>query len=104
VENGGASPFESGRRGISMRLIRYKRQGLLIRRKIGGRLTEFKLSQKGEDRLIYFWKNFKLLEPPHGWQFMGEEGRIGKNLADVRISIYNDIVANQVERLKNISH
>jgi hypothetical protein len=95
-----ASPFESGRRGVSMRMLRYKRQGLLIRRKIGSRLTEYKLSQKGEDRLIYFWKKFNLLDPPLGWQFMGEEGRLGKELADERNLLYKEILSNQIERLK----
>lgn len=95
-----ASPFESGRRGVSMRLLRYKRQGLLIRRKIGGRLTEYKLSQKGENRLIYFWKKFNLLDPLPEWQFMGEEGRLGKELADERILLCNEILSNQIERLK----
>ena len=98
-----ASPFESERRGVSMRLLRYKRQGLLIRRKIGCRLTEYKLSEKGEDRLIYFWKKFKLLEPRPGWQSMGEEGRLGKELADIRSSMHKEILSNQIERLKKNS-
>ena len=83
-----------------MRLLRYKRQGLLIRRKIRGRLTEYKLSQKGEDRLIYFWDKFKLLVPPPGWQSMGEEGRVGKELAEHRVSLHNEILANQIDRLQ----
>lgn len=95
-----ASPFASGRRGVSMRLLRYKRQGLLIRIKIEGRLTEYKLSQKGEDRLIYFWKKFSLLSPPSGWQFMGEEGRDGKELAYQRFLLYKEILSKQIKRIK----
>ncbi len=49
-----ASPFASGRRGVSMRLLRYKRQGLLIRIKIDGRLTEYKLSKKRERQTHLF--------------------------------------------------
>lgn len=100
LEEMATSPFESGRRGVSMRLLRYKRQGLLIRRKIGGRLTEYKLSQKGEDRLIYFWKKFKLLKPPTGWQSMGEGGIIRKKLADERFSLYQEILSSQIKRLE----
>lgn len=93
-------PFDSGKRGVSMRLLRYKRQGLLIRRKWEGRLTEYKLSEKGEDRLIYFWKKFNLLEPALGWEDMGENGRVEKELADVRRSMCKKILNNQIERLK----
>jgi N-glycosylase/DNA lyase len=95
-----ASPFASGRRGVSMRLLRYKRQGLLIRIKIDGRLTEYKLSKKGEDRLIYFWKKFNLLSPPPGWQFMGEEGINGRKLSYQRFLLYKEILSNQIKRLK----
>lgn len=94
-----ASPFESRRRGVSMRLLRYERQGLLIRYKITGRLTKYKLSQKGEDRLIFLWKKFGLLTPPPEWQSMGEEGKIGKELADARSSLSSGILENQMERL-----
>ena len=76
LEDVAASPFESGRRGVSMRLLRYERQGLLLRIKIRGRLTEYKLSQKGEDRLMYLWNKFKLLAPPPEWQSMGKEGKV----------------------------
>ena len=93
-------PFESGRRGVSMRLLRYKRQGLLIRRKIRGRLTEYMLSQKGENRLIYFWKKFKLLEPPLGWQSRGKVGINNKKLAKLRFRMYQDIRSIQKKRLE----
>ena len=93
-------PFDSGKRGVSMRLLRYKRQGLLIRRKWGGRLIEYKLSEKGEDRLIYFWKKFNLLETPLGRQDEGEKGRVEKELADERRSMCKKILNNQIERLK----
>ena len=100
LESFAASPFASGRRGVSMRLLRYKRQGLLIREKIQGRLTEYKLSKKGEDRLMYFWKKFSLLSPPPRWQFMGEEGRNGKELAYQRFLLYKEILSNQIKRIK----
>lgn len=100
LESLAAEPFASGRRGVSMRLLRYNRQGLLIRRKIRGRLTQYKLSQKGEDRLIYFWNKFKLLVPPPGWQFMGEEGRVEKELAVHRVALHSEILANQIDRLQ----
>ena len=101
LEYMGASPVESGRRGVSMRLLRYKRQGLLIRMKIRGKSTKYKLSQKGEDRLTYFWEKFELLDPPPGWESMGEEGRLRKELADERFLISDKILSNQIKRLEN---
>jgi hypothetical protein len=82
-----------------MRLLRYERQGLLIRYKITGTLTKYKLSQKGENRLMYLWKKFGLLTPPPEWQSMGEEGKIGKELADARSSLCSGILEDQMERL-----
>ena len=93
LEDMAASPFESGRRGVSMRMLRYRRDGLLIRVKIGGRLTEYKLSERGEDRLIHFWRKFGLLTPPPEWQLMGEKGRIAKELADLRMSLFHYLMS-----------
>ena len=64
------------------------------------RQTLYKLSEKGEDRLIYFWKKFNLLEPPLGWQDEGEKGGVEKELADERRSMCKKILNNQIERLK----
>jgi hypothetical protein len=101
LEDLAASPFESGRRGVSMRMLRYRRDGLLIRIKTRGRLTEYKLSERGENRLMYFWRKFGLLTPPPEWQRMGEKGRIAKELADLRMSLFKEITQKQIERLLN---
>jgi len=101
LEDLAASPFESGRRRVSMRMLRYRRDGLLIRMKIKGRLTEYKLSERGENRLIHFWKKFGLLTPPPEWQLMGEKGRTAKELADLRMSLFKEITQKQTERLLN---
>jgi len=49
---------------------------------------------------MYLWKNFGLLMPPPEWQSMGEEGKIGKELADVLSSMCSGILENQMERLQ----
>ena len=97
----GASPFGSGKRGVSMRLLRYRRQGLLIGWKARGKLTRYKLSEKGENRLMHLWKKFGLLSPPPDWQSAGEDGKIGKELASLRMSFLNRILKDQIDRLQN---
>jgi len=49
--------YWSQRNAVSMELLRYYRQGLLLRRR-RGRCYEYKLSEKGHDRLWYFWRKF----------------------------------------------
>jgi len=65
-------PEES--RAIQMRLMRYVRQGILIRRK-ASRGFEYKLTLKGEDRVFYLWDKFGDTNPERELTFE-EENRI----------------------------
>jgi hypothetical protein len=58
----GAGAKVSEWRYIAMRLLRYYRMGLLKRKKYFGEY-QYTLSKKGENRLIFFWTKFSLLEP-----------------------------------------
>ncbi|MFQ5969418.1 MAG: hypothetical protein ACE5J2_02855 [Nitrososphaerales archaeon] len=51
----------SGWRCLSMRLLRYYRDGLLLRRR-GSRSFEYCITWKGEDRLIHLWKKLGYLD------------------------------------------
>ena len=86
--------YRSGWRCISIRLLRYCRQGLLLRRR-NGRRYEYRLSEKGEDRLLYLYEKFSLRP---GWEFRGNLGRIEKELAKTRRRITLKILESQNKR------
>jgi hypothetical protein len=97
----GANLYQSEWRCISIRLLRYYRQGLLRRRR-KGRTYEYQISEKGEDRLLYLWKKFKCLDPPIGWEFSGRLGRVHKELAEERRKLAISILEIQLERNKKL--
>jgi hypothetical protein len=53
--------YESEWRCLSIRLLRYYRQGLLRRRR-RSRSFEYSITTKGEDRLIYLWEKLGYLD------------------------------------------
>jgi hypothetical protein len=87
-------------RYISMRLLRYYRMGLLKRKKYFGEY-QYTLSEKGENRLIYFWKRFDLLEPPSDWIYRGEIGELENKLAQDRKWLLSEIKKRQLKRLRD---
>jgi hypothetical protein len=86
-------------RCISIRLLRYYRQGLLRRRR-KCRGYEYQLSDRGERRLVYFYRKFNCLQPPPGWEFNGRLGELDKELAEQRGKLAIQILEAQSERLK----
>ena len=92
-------------RCISMRLIRYYRQGLLRRKKVG-HCYKYKLSIKGEERLYYLWNKFNLLSAPPGWELMGRIGEIQYQLARARgklaIQMLENSLTKRIEQTKRL--
>jgi hypothetical protein len=78
----GAYLYQSEWRCISIRLLRYWRAGLLIRRRKGRRF-KYRLSEKGENRLIYLWEKFGCLEVSKTWE-MERLGKTQKELTEIR--------------------
>ena len=78
----GAEPYQSKWRCISIRLLRYHRSGLLTRRRKGRRF-EYRLSEKGEDRLHYLWTRFNRLKPKPGWESKRRMGEIERELTEL---------------------
>jgi len=89
--------YLSGSRCISIRLLRYYRAGLLQRRR-KGRIFEYRLSRKGEDRLLYLWEKLGCLKPPLNWESEGRLGIIEKELAEKRNFLAIQLLENQIQR------
>ncbi len=49
-------------KSVSMRLLRYTKQGLLMRRR-GKRGYEYAITMRGEERLLHLWRSKGLLDP-----------------------------------------
>jgi len=92
-------------RCLSMRLLRYYRQGLLQRKKVG-HCYKYKLSIKGEDRLYYLWNKFNLLSPPPDWELKGRIGEIQYQLARARgklaIQMLKDSLTKRIEQTQRL--
>jgi hypothetical protein len=89
-------PYLSGWRCLSMRLLRYTRQGLLERIKIG-RCFKYRLTRRGEDRLEYLWNKFGMLSPVTEQRIPEEVRHIKNTLSKSRL--YLGIRMNQ-DRIK----
>jgi DNA-binding transcriptional ArsR family regulator len=81
----------SGHRSLSVRLLRYFKAGLLLRRR-NGKLYEYTLSEEGCRSLVSLWKEYALLTPPLRWHLRGEPGRREKERTDQRRRIAIDIL------------
>jgi hypothetical protein len=90
--------YQSEWRCISMRLLRYWRAGLLIKKRKGRRF-QYRLSEKGENRLIYLWEKFGCLKVSKTGE--GDyHGKTQKELTEIRQEFTILILNRQNERDK----
>lgn len=95
-----SNPYRSGWRCLSIRLLRYTREGLLQRRRVG-RCYEYKISLKGEDRLCYLWDKFGSLSPPPDWRSNGRLGEIQYELAQARRKLEVRMLKDSIDRIRS---
>lgn len=93
--------YKSRSKCISIRFLRYYRAGLLKRQR-RGRGFVYNLSEKGEDRLLYFWEKFRRLEPPSDWMMKGRLGELEKRLAEMRRRYQLELLETKLRRSEKV--
>ena len=79
-----ALPYQSNWRSMSMRLLRYYRQGLLERKRYG-RCYKYKLTFHGERRLNHLWEKFGMRAPPTDPSLTEEHKNAKMKLTQIRL-------------------